>query len=91
MSLRSTPYRQRHRAACQAVEIVLGGRGGGGFCGDPRLFEVLAQLAANFDQERARTHGGVADFQVQDLVRAHLGPQAFEDRRQGGAHDRFRQ
>ena len=59
----------------------------------PGRDQRITELAAGFDQECARAHGGVADLEVEDLLgmerTAAFGTQAVEDRRERGAHDRL--
>ena len=61
----------------------------------PGLDERVAQLAAGFDKKGARTHGRVADTEVQNLLRARdpirAAAQSPKDRFECSAHDGFGQ
>src|SRR5579863_5114594 len=53
----------------------------------PGVEQMLAQLTADFDQERARTHGGIADLKIKNLLRRGLGTELLEYGSKGGLDD----
>ena len=90
----------RHRVAIDAVEAALGDEAAGVeqlvFIGrddglaavvQPRGDEGIAELAAGLDEEGAGADGGVADFEVEDLLGRGVFAEPGEDRLEGLADD----
>jgi len=50
------------RGEHESIRVVIGGIEASESVRAPGVEEMLAQLAAGFDKERAGTHRGIADF-----------------------------
>lgn len=61
-----------HEASRVGEQVLVVGHLRRGLVYLPCVHEALGQQAARLDQERARTHGGVAHLQVQNLIRRGL-------------------
>ena len=73
--------------------VVVGRKLGRGVVVVPGFHQDVGKLAAGLDQEGTGAHGGVADREVEDLLRARYGggclpAQASQNRLQGVPHDR---